>query len=166
MKRAIPILLIATITLAIVALMPSFASAEENPDIVTHFTDSGTNIIVAPAGVLRILEYNEQIQAPAGPRRVSKSMYRAMVYRSKPSAQAMNTAKALVREIKQRYPSYEVDIDTGQGAAYIRVLVGYFESQADANALAQKLSNQFGKANFASSVKRTRTVLIKSADVE
>lgn len=133
---------------------------EQDPNIVTHFADSGKNIIIAPQGVLEQLQYNEQL-APTGPRRVSKVVYRAQVFREQSRTGVKDKAERLAANIRRRFPKYagstNITINSGN---IIRVHVGYFETEAQAKAVAEEICRAFGSAtSFASAYRETRTVL-------
>ncbi|MDE5799972.1 MAG: SPOR domain-containing protein [Paramuribaculum sp.] len=134
-------------------------TSEQDPNIVTHFADSGKNIIVAPAGVLEMLEYNEQV-APVQ-RRVSRVVYRAQVFREQSRTGVKDKAERLAANIRRRFPKYagstNVTINSGN---IIRVHVGFFETEAQAKAVAEEICRAFGSAtSFASAYRETRTVL-------
>lgn len=133
---------------------------DQDPDIVTHFADSGKNVIIAPTEVLEMLEYNEQV-APAGPRRVSRVVYRAQVFREQSRTGVKDKAERLAANIRRRFPKYagstNVTINSGN---IIRVHVGFFETEAQAKAVAEDICRTFGSAtSFASAYRETRTVL-------
>lgn len=138
------------------AFISDAAPEPEQPDILTHLTDSGQTVIVAPPGVLKLLEYNVPQATPA-PRHTS-TCFRALIYRERSCTEAKNTAQKLAQEVRRRFPEYRdnVSVQTN-GGAYVRVLVGRFDTHAEAEAAAKKLRSALPKANMSSAQRHTYT---------